>query len=194
MLPCGDLSPQQHDLRQGSAADIEPPFSALLWGGCGCGRDRPSSASSAPCGYRLVTGPLWRMWRHIRDVGTDPRPAARIIFAWRTAPPCRAARSRFNSVATSSSRPGGGASRSRSRRLASQRRSVDSPMPRSSAISFCVRPLVSTRRTASASNSFPNRCCGLPMKCSGGFNRSAQRLAQGYQPASGSQVFSVASC
>ena len=34
-------------------------------------------------------------------------------------------------------------------------------MPKSSAISRCVRPLVSTRRTASCANSFVNRCCCL---------------------------------
>lgn len=40
---------------------------------------------------------------------------------------------------------------------ATQRTSVDSPIPRSSATSRCVRPLVCTSRTASASNSCVNR-------------------------------------
>src|SRR5207248_2670025 len=38
-------------------------------------------------------------------------------------------------------------------------RPVDRPIPRSPAISRCVRPLVCTRRTASSSNSFVNRRC-----------------------------------
>jgi len=40
-----------------------------------------------------------------------------------------------------------------------QRTSVDRPIPRSPAISRCVRPLVCTRRTASSANSFVNRRC-----------------------------------
>ena len=40
-----------------------------------------------------------------------------------------------------------------------QRASVDRPIPRSLAISRCVRPLVCTRRTASSANSFVNRRC-----------------------------------
>ena len=58
---------------------------------------------------------------------------------------------------------------------ASQRRR---PTPRSMAISLCVRPLTSTNRTASASNSFPNRRCGLPMKCSS-FLQKSSPLSQG---------------
>src|SRR6478672_9231464 len=88
----------------------------------------------------------------------------RISRSWRRISFSR--RNRFNSAARSSCRSDGGASRSRSRRLLTQRRSVDSPMPRSSAISRCVRPLVSTRHTASASYSFPNQRCGLPIECS----------------------------
>src|SRR5262249_764951 len=41
------------------------------------------------------------------------------------------------------------------------RTSVDRPIPKSPAISRCVRPLVSTRRTASCANSFVNRRCCL---------------------------------
>src|SRR5260370_11130984 len=39
------------------------------------------------------------------------------------------------------------------------RTTSSSPIPRSPAISRCVRPLVCTRRTASSSNSFVNRRC-----------------------------------
>jgi hypothetical protein len=47
-----------------------------------------------------------------------------------------------------------------------QRTSVDSPIPRSPAISRCVRPLVCARRTASSSNSFVNRrCCIFEFLC-----------------------------
>src|SRR6202043_1842665 len=52
-----------------------------------------------------------------------------------------------------------GATARRSRLRPIQRTSVDSPIPRSPAISRCVRPLVCTRRTASSSNSFVNRRC-----------------------------------
>ncbi len=75
-------------------------------------------------------------------------------------------RNRFNSAAISSCRSGGGASRSRSRVLSIHRRSVERQIPRSVAISFCVRPFVSTSRTASASKSRVNRRRRLPMKCS----------------------------
>src|SRR5665647_2865360 len=69
-------------------------------------------------------------------------------------------RSRFNSEATSSTPAGmAGASIIRSRLRPIQRTSVDSPIPRSSAISRCVRPLVRTSRTASSSNSRVNRFC-----------------------------------
>src|ERR1700687_4658441 len=56
-----------------------------------------------------------------------------------------------------SSATGSTACRSRLRPI--QRTSVDRPIPRSPAISRCVRPLVCTRRTASSSNSFVNRRC-----------------------------------
>jgi hypothetical protein len=42
--------------------------------------------------------------------------------------------------------------------------------------SLCVRPLTSTNRTASASNSFPNRRCGLPMKCSSFLQKSSPQM------------------
>lgn len=59
---------------------------------------------------------------------------------------------------------GGGASRSRARPVepAARRRRLVQGSP---AISRCVRPLVSARRTASASNSLSNPKCGLPKKC-----------------------------
>src|SRR4051795_13744658 len=67
-------------------------------------------------------------------------------------------RSRFSSAVTSLATPDGStACRSRLRPI--QRTSVDRPIPRSPAISRCVRPLVYTRRTASSSNSFVNRRC-----------------------------------
>ena len=100
----------------------------------------------------LIDVPPWRQ---------KSQPSSEISRSWRRISFSR--RNRFSSAARSSCRSGGGASKSRSRRLSSQRRSVDSPIPRSSTISLCVRPLVSTRRTASASNPFPNRQCGLPM-------------------------------
>src|SRR6202011_1277546 len=54
-----------------------------------------------------------------------------------------------------------GSTARRSRLRPIQRTSVDSPIPRSPAISRCVRPLVCTRRTASSSKSFVNRRCCL---------------------------------
>jgi hypothetical protein len=54
--------------------------------------------------------------------------------------------------------------------LSSPRRKVESPPPRSSAASRCVRP--SPRRSASASNSTPNRRCGLPKKGSSCLQKS----------------------
>src|SRR3954453_22396871 len=67
-------------------------------------------------------------------------------------------RSRFSSAVTSLATPDGStACRSRLRPI--QRTSVDRPIPRSPAISRCVRPLVCTRRTASSANSFVNRRC-----------------------------------
>src|SRR4029077_446186 len=67
-------------------------------------------------------------------------------------------RSRFSSAVTSlSAAAGSTACRSRLRPI--QRTSVDSPIPRSPAISRCVRPLVCTKRTASSANSFVNRRC-----------------------------------
>src|SRR5580700_1852747 len=67
-------------------------------------------------------------------------------------------RSRLNSAVTSLSAAAGSTAR-RSRLRPIQRTSVDSPIPRSPAISRWVRPLVCTRRTASSSNSFVNRRC-----------------------------------
>ena len=67
-------------------------------------------------------------------------------------------RSRFSSAVTSpSAAEGSTAYRSRLRPI--QRTSVDRPIPRSPAISRCVRPLVCTRRRASSANSFVNRRC-----------------------------------
>src|SRR5712672_1596640 len=67
-------------------------------------------------------------------------------------------RSRFSSAVTSLATPDGSiACRSRLRPI--QRTSVDRPIPRSPAISRCVRPLVRARRTASSANSFVNRRC-----------------------------------
>src|SRR3981081_3544896 len=67
-------------------------------------------------------------------------------------------RSRLNSALRSLSAAAGSTAR-RSRLRPIQRTSVDRPIPRSPAISRCVRPLVCTRRTASSSNSFVNRRC-----------------------------------
>src|SRR6478609_1834996 len=67
-------------------------------------------------------------------------------------------RSRFSSAVTSlCAAAGSTAPRSRLRPV--QRTSVDSPIPRSPAISRCVRPLVCAKRTASSSNAFVNRRC-----------------------------------
>jgi len=52
-----------------------------------------------------------------------------------------------------------GSTACRSRLRPIQRTNVDSPIPRSPAISRCVRPLVCTRRTASSANSLVNRRC-----------------------------------
>src|SRR4029077_2456099 len=77
------------------------------------------------------------------------RPWRRISFS---------RRSRFSSAVTSlSAATGSTACRSRLRPI--QRTRVDRPIPRSPAISRCVRPLVCTRRTASSANSFVNRRC-----------------------------------
>src|SRR4051794_8413237 len=77
-------------------------------------------------------------------------------------PSCRrisfSRRSRFSSAVTSLSVAAGSTGR-RSRLRPIQRTSVDSPIPKSPAISRCVRPLVCARRTASSSNSFVNRRC-----------------------------------
>src|SRR6202453_4276326 len=109
-----------------------------------------------------------------------PSLAKKVAALFRISRSCRkisfSRRNRFNSAAISSCRSGGGASRSRSRRLSIHRRSVERPIPRSSAISRCVRPLVSTRRTASASNSLPNRRCALPIKCSSFLQKSSPVL------------------
>src|SRR6202165_2827095 len=67
-------------------------------------------------------------------------------------------RSLLNSAVRSLSAAAGSTAR-RSRLRPIQRTSVDRPIPRSPAISRCVRPLVCTRRTASSSNSFVNRRC-----------------------------------
>src|SRR5450432_1217047 len=111
-----------------------------------------------------------------------PSLAKKVAALFRISRSCRkisfSCRNRFSSAARSSCRSGGGASISSSRRLSSQRRSVERPTPRSLAISLCVRPLTSTKRTASAANSFPNRRCGLPMKCSS-FLQKSSPLSQG---------------
>src|SRR6202030_548565 len=111
-----------------------------------------------------------------------PSLAKKVAALFRISRSCRkisfSRRNRFSSAARSSCRSGGGASISCSRRLSSQRRSVERPTPRSLAISLCVRPLTSTNRTASAANSFPNRRCGLPMKCSS-FLQKSSPLSQG---------------
>src|SRR4051812_47580909 len=75
----------------------------------------------------------------------------RISRSWRSTSFSR--RSRFSSAAMSSWRSGGGSSISRSRRPSIQERSVDSPIPRSEAISRREQPLVWASRTASARNS-----------------------------------------
>src|SRR4029077_13039083 len=62
-----------------------------------------------------------------------------------------------SAVTSLSAANGSTAPRSRLRPI--QRTSVDRPIPRSPAISRCVRPLVCTRRTASSANSFVNRRC-----------------------------------
>src|SRR5580704_10228721 len=111
-----------------------------------------------------------------------PSLAKKVAALFRISRSCRkisfSRRNRFSSAARSSCRSGGGASISCSRRLSSQRRSVERPTPKSMAISLCVRPLTSTNRTASASNSFPNRRCSLPMKCSS-FLQKSSPLSQG---------------
>src|SRR5271169_6318554 len=111
-----------------------------------------------------------------------PSLAKKVAALFRISRSCRkisfSRRNRFSSAARSSCRSGGGASISCSRRLSSQRRSVERPTPRSMAISLCVRPLTLTNRTASALNSFPNRRCGLPMKRSS-FLQKSSPLSQG---------------
>src|SRR4029077_20785473 len=111
-----------------------------------------------------------------------PSLAKKVAALFRISRSCRkisfSRRNRFSSAARSSCRSGGGASISCSRRLSSQRRSVERPTPRSLAISLCVRPLTSTNRTASASNSFPNRRCGFPLKISS-FPQKSSPLSQG---------------
>src|SRR3954451_17270136 len=67
-------------------------------------------------------------------------------------------RSRFSSAVTSLA-AADGSTACRSRLRPTQRTSVDSPIPRSPAISRWVRPLVCARRTASCSNSLVNRRC-----------------------------------
>src|SRR3954454_1516814 len=67
-------------------------------------------------------------------------------------------RSRFSSAVTPLSAAAGSPARP-SRLRPIHRTSVDSPIPRSLAISRCVRPLVCARRTAPSLNSFVNRRC-----------------------------------
>src|ERR1700687_5103855 len=93
-------------------------------------------------------------------------------------------RSRLNSAVTSLSAAAGSTAR-RSRLRPIQRTSVDSPIPRSPAISRCVRPLVCTRRTASSSNSFVNRrCCVIEFLIAHGelstFPKQVQSTFLGY--------------
>src|SRR5215210_3920156 len=82
----------------------------------------------------------------------------RISRSWRSTSFSR--RSRFNSAAMSSWRSAGGSSLSRSRRPSIQFRNVDSPIPRSAAISRRERPLVRASRTASSRNSGVKRFFG----------------------------------
>src|ERR1700680_1861565 len=90
-----------------------------------------------------------------------PSRAKKAVAFFRMSRSCRrisfSRRSRFSSAATSLAAADGATAR-RSRLRPIQRTSVDSPIPRSPAISRCVRPLVCTRRTASSSNSFVTRC------------------------------------
>src|SRR5208282_5054138 len=65
----------------------------------------------------------------------------------------------FSSAVTSLSAAVAGSTARRSRLRPIHRISVDRPIPRSPAISRCVRPLASAKRTASSSNSFLNRRC-----------------------------------
>src|SRR5258708_35649367 len=91
-----------------------------------------------------------------------PSRTKKAVPFFRLSPPCRSSsfsrRSRFTSAVTSLSAAAGSIAR-RSRLRPIQRTSVERPIPRSPAISRCVRPLVCTRRTASSSNSFVNRRC-----------------------------------
>jgi hypothetical protein len=68
-------------------------------------------------------------------------------------------RRRFSSAATPSRLERSGSSICQSRLRLIQQASVDRPMPRSSAISRRLRPLVPTNRTASSSNSSVERPC-----------------------------------
>src|SRR4051812_36477018 len=91
-----------------------------------------------------------------------PSRAKKAVAFFRMSCSCRrisfSRRSRFSSAVTSlCAAAGSTAPRSRLRPI--QRTSVDSPIPRSPAISRCVRPLVCARRTASSANSFVNRRC-----------------------------------
>src|SRR5260221_12235476 len=97
-----------------------------------------------------------------RDPHRLPSRAKKAVAFFRMSRSCRrisfSRRSRFSSAVTSlSAATGSTACRSRLRPI--QRTSVDRPIPRSPAISRCVRPLVCTRRTASSANSFVNRRC-----------------------------------
>src|ERR1044071_2859625 len=91
-----------------------------------------------------------------------PSRAKKAVAFLRISRSCRrisfSRRSRFSSAVTSlSAAAGSTAFPSRLRPI--QRTSVDSPTPRSLAISRCVRPLDCARRTASSLNSFVNRRC-----------------------------------
>src|ERR1044071_4440628 len=94
-----------------------------------------------------------------------PSRAKKAVAFFRMSRSCRrisfSRRSRFSSAVTSLSAAAGSPARP-SRLRPIQRTSVDSPIPRSLAISRCVRPLVCARRTASSLHSFVNRrCCGI---------------------------------
>src|SRR4051812_10833741 len=80
----------------------------------------------------------------------------RISRSWRSTSFSR--RRRLSSAAMSSCRSAGGWSISRSRRPSIQLRSVESPTPRSAAVSRRDRPLVCASRTASARNSGVKVC------------------------------------
>src|SRR3954453_8483039 len=97
-----------------------------------------------------------------REAHRLPSRTKKAVAFFRMSRSCRrisfSRRSRFSSAVTSLA-AADGSTACRSRLRPTQRTSVDSPIPRSPAISRWVRPLVCARRTASCSNSFVNRRC-----------------------------------